>query len=87
MGLVHSALGRKRIDSIVRDLNVSARRLERNFLTHVGMSPSSFLGWFGSIGRYATFLPAEARLGRSSGWRTGTPIKRTLSRTFASLRA
>jgi AraC-like DNA-binding protein len=40
--LVHSARGRKRIDSLVADLNVSSRRLERSFLTHVGMSPKLF---------------------------------------------
>jgi AraC-like DNA-binding protein len=40
--LVHSARGRKRIDALVADLNISPRRLERNFLTHVGMSPKLF---------------------------------------------
>jgi transcriptional regulator GlxA family with amidase domain len=39
---VHSTRGRKRIDSLVADLNVSSRRLERSFLTHVGMSPKLF---------------------------------------------
>jgi AraC-like DNA-binding protein len=40
--LVHAARGTKRIDSLVSDLNVSSRRLERNFLAHVGMSPKLF---------------------------------------------
>ncbi len=42
VALIHGASGRKRIDSLLGDLNVSARRLERNFLTHVGMSPKLF---------------------------------------------
>jgi AraC-like DNA-binding protein len=40
--LVHASRGRKRIDSLVSELNISPRRLERNFLTHVGMSPKLF---------------------------------------------
>jgi AraC-like DNA-binding protein len=42
VSLIHGASGRKRIDSLLDDMNVSARRLERNFLTHVGMSPKLF---------------------------------------------
>jgi AraC-like DNA-binding protein len=42
VGLVHAARGRKRIDALVSELNVSPRRLERNFLAHVGMSPKLF---------------------------------------------
>jgi transcriptional regulator GlxA family with amidase domain len=34
--------GRERIDALVADLNTSPRRLERHFLTHVGMSPKLF---------------------------------------------
>jgi transcriptional regulator GlxA family with amidase domain len=30
------------MDDLTRDLNVSPRRLERQFLTHVGMSPKLF---------------------------------------------
>lgn len=40
--LVHGAGGGKRIDALVADLNISPRRLERHFLTHVGMSPKLF---------------------------------------------
>jgi AraC-like DNA-binding protein len=40
--LVRGARGRKRIDALVADLNTSPRRLERHFLTHVGMSPKLF---------------------------------------------
>jgi len=40
--LVRGAAGRKRMDALTSDLNVSARRLERQFLTHVGMSPKLF---------------------------------------------
>lgn len=40
--LVRRAAGRKRMDDLTRDLNVSPRRLERQFLTHVGMSPKLF---------------------------------------------
>ena len=39
VALIHGASGRARIDSVLEDLNVSARKLERNFLTHVGMPP------------------------------------------------
>jgi AraC-like DNA-binding protein len=40
--LVQRAHGRRRIDALAGDLNVSARRLERNFLAQVGMSPKLF---------------------------------------------
>ena len=40
--LIRRAHGRKRIDSIVTDLNMSARRLERQFLAQVGISPKLF---------------------------------------------
>ena len=39
---VRRAHGRERIDALVADLNISPRRLERHFLTHVGMSPKLF---------------------------------------------
>jgi len=42
VGLVHAARGRKRIDALVSELNVSPRKLERNFLSHVGVSPKMF---------------------------------------------
>jgi AraC-like DNA-binding protein len=40
--LVRRAWGQKRIDSLAGDLNVSARRLERHFLEHVGITPKLF---------------------------------------------
>jgi AraC-like DNA-binding protein len=40
--LVHRARGAGRIDALVDALNVPARRLERNFLANVGMSPKLF---------------------------------------------
>jgi AraC-like DNA-binding protein len=40
--IVRASRGRKRIDAIVKDLNLSPRRLERHFLTHVGLSPKVF---------------------------------------------
>ena len=40
--LVRGAAGRQRMDDLTRDLSVSARRLERQFLTHVGMPPKLF---------------------------------------------
>jgi AraC-like DNA-binding protein len=40
--LVHEARGRKRIDELARDLNVSGRGLERQFLAHVGLTPKLF---------------------------------------------
>lgn len=40
--LVRGAAGRKRMDTLTSDLDVSPRSLERKFLTHVGMSPKLF---------------------------------------------
>jgi AraC-like DNA-binding protein len=40
--LIRRARGRKPIGSLVTDMNLSPRRLERHFLTHVGMSPKLF---------------------------------------------
>jgi AraC-like DNA-binding protein len=40
--LVRQASGRARIDALAGDLNISARRLERHFLAHVGMTPKLF---------------------------------------------
>ena len=40
--LVRQARGRTRIDSLAGDLDISARRLERHFLAHVGMTPKLF---------------------------------------------
>jgi AraC-like DNA-binding protein len=40
--LVRQASGRTRIDALAGDLNISARRLERHFLAHVGMTPKLF---------------------------------------------
>ena len=40
--LVEHAAGRRRIDALADDLNVSARRLERRFLDHVGLTPKLF---------------------------------------------
>lgn len=40
--LVREAAGRKRMDALTSDLDISARSLERKFLTHVGMSPKLF---------------------------------------------
>lgn len=40
--LVRDAAGQKRMDALTADLDVSARALERKFLTHVGMSPKLF---------------------------------------------
>lgn len=40
--IVHRSRGRRRIDALVADLNISARRLERHFLAHVGLSPKLF---------------------------------------------
>ena len=40
--LVHEAKGRRRIDDLARDLNVSGRGLERQFLAHVGLTPKLF---------------------------------------------
>jgi len=40
--LVRGARGRKRIDALAGDLNISARRLERHFLAHVGLTPKVF---------------------------------------------
>lgn len=40
--LVHRARGAGRIDALLDELNVPARRLERNFLANVGMSPKLF---------------------------------------------
>jgi AraC-like DNA-binding protein len=42
VALIHGASGRGRIDSVLDHLNVSARQLERKFLTHVGMPPKLF---------------------------------------------
>jgi AraC-like DNA-binding protein len=39
---VRRSHGRRRISAIAADLSVSPRRLERHFLTHVGMSPKLF---------------------------------------------
>lgn len=39
---VRRARGRRRIDALAADLNLSPRRLERHFLTHVGLSPKLF---------------------------------------------
>jgi AraC-like DNA-binding protein len=39
---VRRARGRQRIDALAADLNLSPRRLERHFLTHVGLSPKLF---------------------------------------------
>jgi AraC-like DNA-binding protein len=39
---VRRARGRLRIDALAADLNLSPRRLERHFLTHVGLSPKLF---------------------------------------------
>jgi AraC-like DNA-binding protein len=39
---VRRARGRLRIDALSADLNLSPRRLERHFLTHVGLSPKLF---------------------------------------------
>jgi AraC-like DNA-binding protein len=40
--IVRKSRGRARMDALTRDLNVSPRKLERHFLTHVGMSPKLF---------------------------------------------
>lgn len=40
--LVRGAAGRKRMDALSADLDVSTRSLERKFLTHVGISPKLF---------------------------------------------
>ena len=40
--LVRQASGRTRIDALAGKLNISARRLERHFLEHVGMTPKLF---------------------------------------------
>jgi AraC-like DNA-binding protein len=40
--LVRGARGRKRIDALAGDLNMSPRRLERHFLAHVGLTPKLF---------------------------------------------
>ena len=40
--MVRDAAGQRRIDAVVGDLNVSARKLERQFLTQVGMTPKLF---------------------------------------------
>lgn len=40
--IVRETAGRKRMDALTADLDVSARSLERKFLTHVGMSPKLF---------------------------------------------
>jgi AraC-like DNA-binding protein len=42
VSLVRRARGRKRIDALVAELNLSPRQLERHFLTHVGLSPKLF---------------------------------------------
>jgi AraC-like DNA-binding protein len=39
---VRRTRGRQRIDALATTLNLSPRRLERHFLTHVGMSPKLF---------------------------------------------
>jgi AraC-like DNA-binding protein len=40
--LVEQASGRRRVDTLVDDLNVSPRRLERRFLAQVGLSPKLY---------------------------------------------
>jgi AraC-like DNA-binding protein len=40
--LVRRAHGQTRIDALADDLNISARRLERHFLAHVGITPKLF---------------------------------------------
>lgn len=40
--LVRRARGGKRIDALAADLSLSPRRLERHFLTHIGLSPKLF---------------------------------------------
>ena len=42
VSLVRRARGRKRIDALVAELNLSPRQLERHFLAHVGLSPKLF---------------------------------------------
>lgn len=40
--LVRGSRGGRRIDALAADLSISPRRLERQFLTHVGLSPKLF---------------------------------------------
>lgn len=40
--MVRKSRGRARMDALTRTLGVSPRKLERHFLTHVGMSPKLF---------------------------------------------
>jgi AraC-like DNA-binding protein len=42
VSLVRRGRGRKRIDALGTDLNLSPRQLERHFLAHVGLSPKLF---------------------------------------------